>query len=72
MMAFVFVVVKFIVIPDGQVQQMTCSLKQSFLELRNHFASELSQPAEVILLLFNGKRILLVICIINYCRFTIQ
>lgn len=47
--------VKFIVIPDGQVQQMTCSLKQSFLELRNHFASELSQPAEVILLLFNGN-----------------
>ena len=48
-------VVKFIIMPEGHVQSMTCSLKQSFIELRNHFASELNQPPQVILMLFDGK-----------------
>lgn len=47
--------VKFIIMPEGHVQSMTCSLKQSFIELRNHFASELNQPPQVILMLFDGK-----------------
>ena len=40
--------------PEGHVQRMTCSLKQSFRELRNHFSSEFSQPPEVILMIFDG------------------
>lgn len=47
--------VKFIIMPEGHVQNMTCSLKQSFLELRNHFASELNQSPQMILMLFDGK-----------------
>ena len=47
--------VKFLIMPEGHVQSMTCSLKQSFLELRNHFASEFSQPPQAILMIFDGK-----------------
>ena len=46
--------VKFIIMPDGHVQNMTCSLKQSFSELRNHFSSEFNQPPQVILMIFDG------------------
>ncbi|XP_068703334.1 IQ motif and ubiquitin-like domain-containing protein [Montipora foliosa] len=49
--------VEFILKPYGPVQQMTCSLKQSFLELRNHFASEFNHPGQEILLLFGGNPI---------------
>ncbi|XP_073252451.1 IQ motif and ubiquitin-like domain-containing protein [Porites lutea] len=47
--------VKFIIMPEGHVENMTCSLKQSFLELRNHFASELNESPQMILMLFDGK-----------------
>ena len=47
--------VKFIIMPEGHVQSMTCSLKQSFSELRTHFASEFNQPPQVILMIFDGK-----------------
>lgn len=46
--------VKFIIMPEGHVQSMTCSLKQSFSELRNHFSSEFNQPPQVILMIFDG------------------
>ena len=52
----VIFLVEFILKPYGPVQQMTCSLKQSFLELRNHFASEFNHPGQEILLLFGGKQ----------------
>lgn len=41
--------------PEGHVQSMSCSLKQSFSELRSHFASEFNQPPQVILMIFDGK-----------------
>ena len=40
--------------PDGHVQSMTCSLKQSFSELRNHFSSEFNQPPQGILMIYDG------------------
>ncbi|KAJ7390882.1 hypothetical protein OS493_021778 [Desmophyllum pertusum] len=43
--------------PEGDVQSMTCSLKQSFSELRNHFASEFNQPPQTILMIFDGKMV---------------
>ena len=49
-----FLSVKFIIMPEGHVQSMTCSLKQSFSELRNHFSSEFNQPPQVILMIFDG------------------
>ncbi|XP_020618722.1 IQ and ubiquitin-like domain-containing protein [Orbicella faveolata] len=49
--------VKFIIMPEGHVQSMTCSLKQSFSELRNHFSSEFNQPPQVILMIFDGKMV---------------
>lgn len=49
--------VKFIIMPEGHVQSMACSLKQSFFELRNHFASEFGQPPKAILMIFDGKMV---------------
>ena len=51
---YVCLSVKFIIMPEGHVQSMTCSLKQSFSELRNHFSSEFSQPPQVILMIYDG------------------
>ena len=53
--SLVFPTVKFVIMPDGHVVSMNCSLRQTFSEVRTHFSTELEQPAEMILLLFDGK-----------------
>ena len=47
--------VKFVLMPSGQVATMRCHLGQALGQLKGHFATELKIPADVILMLFDGK-----------------
>ena len=49
------------IMPEGQVTSMTCNVEQKVGELRDHFSTELNQPPNVILFLYDGKMSLAVI-----------
>ena len=55
--------VKFVIMPEGHVMSMNCSLHQSVLELRAHFSTELQQPPEMILMLFDGNSLRLTVVV---------
>ena len=41
--------------PSGQVVTLACTLGQSLEQLKQHFSAELKMPANVIMLMFDGK-----------------
>ena len=51
---FLFVV-KFVLMPSGQVVTLACTLGQTLRQLKEHFASELKLPYSLILLMHDGK-----------------
>ena len=50
-----FISVKFVLMPSGQVVTLACTLGQSLEQLKQHFSTELKMPANVIMLMFDGK-----------------
>lgn len=52
---YLFLSVKFVLVPSGQVVTLACTLGQTLELLKSHFASELKMPASAIMLMFNGE-----------------
>lgn len=48
--------VKIVLMPSGQVVTLACSLGQTLRELKDHFATELKMPFNMIYLMFDGKQ----------------
>lgn len=47
--------VKFMLMPSAQTVTLACTLGQSLEQLKQHFSTELKMPANVIMLMFDGK-----------------
>ncbi|XP_031550053.1 IQ and ubiquitin-like domain-containing protein [Actinia tenebrosa] len=47
--------VKFVIMPEGEIINMTCNTKQTILDLRKHLSSEVGQPADIILMMHEDK-----------------
>lgn len=53
--------VKFVLMPSGQVVTQACTLGQTLEQLKQHFSAELKMPFNLIMLMFDGKFILIAI-----------